>query len=401
MANGGVMQVRRLFSMSTACLTVSIVLLATPATVLAKTFVYVSAATDGKINTFSMDEKTGVLAPLGDVSAGNAVMPMTVSPDRKHLYAVVRSQPYRVVTYAIDPANGGLAEQAVAALPDSMPYVSAEKSGRLLFFSSYGGNKIASLPVGADGLVKDGAKQVILTGRNAHSIVSDKTGKYVFATNLGSDAVLQFVLNPETGMLEPNSPAALETRAGQGPRHIIVAPDNKSVYILTELSGEIIHYRLDPANGTLAQQDAVAILPPGSGLEPGIAPPPPPAFNVPVQPAAPASAAAAAPPRIWAADIGVTPDGRFVYATERSTSSLSIFTVSPETGALSRVGTIETEKQPRGIRIDPTGRFLIVSGEKSDRLSVYSIDQKSGALNNVGRYPVGKGANWVEIVQLP
>ncbi|WP_416409204.1 beta-propeller fold lactonase family protein [Agrobacterium rosae] len=399
--NRGVMQIQKVMLIAAACLTFSGAMFTTTSTSSAKTMVYVSAATDGQINTYSMNEETGALTPDANVKAGASVMPMTVSPDGKHLYAVVRSQPYRVLSYEIDPSTGDLTEKAAAALPDSMPYISVEKSGRLLFFASYGGNKIASLPVGADGLVKDGAMQVILTGRNAHSIVSDKTGKYVFVSNLGSDMVLQYILNAETGLLEPNSPTSVATRAGQGPRHIIVSPDNKSVYVVTELSGEVIHYALE-ANGTLTEKDVVAILSPDAGLEKGVAPPAPPAFNAPPKPAtAPAVAGVAPPAKIWAADIGVTPDGRFLYASERSTSTIAIFTVDSQTGALRHMGTIETEKQPRGFRIDPTGRFLIASGEKSEQLSVYGIDQKDGSLKNVGRYRVGKGANWVEIVRFP
>ncbi|MGG7518080.1 lactonase family protein [Allorhizobium undicola] len=368
----------------------------TPA--MAKTFIYVSAATDGIINIYSMDESSGQLRAAGTAAPGKSVMPMTASPDRKHLYAVVRSQPYRVVSYGIDADTGALQEQAVAALPDSMPYVSVEKQGRLLFFSSYGGNKIATLPVGPDGLVKDGVRQMIPTGQNAHSIVSDRSGRYVFATNLGSDVVLQFVLNEQTGMLEPNTPPAIATSPGQGPRHIAVSPDNGSVYVLTELSGEILHFSLDAATGTLKAVDKAAILPADSGLERGVAPPPPPPFNA---PAAASPAPAAAPPRIWAADLAITPDGRFLYASERTTSTLALFRIIPETGSLERFGSISTEKQPRGIRVDPKGRFLVVSGEKSDMISVYPINSSDGKLGPAQRYPVGQGANWVEILDLP
>ncbi|MGA8322368.1 MAG: beta-propeller fold lactonase family protein [Xanthobacteraceae bacterium] len=59
-----------------------------------------------------------------------------------------------------------------------------------------------------------------------------------------------------------------------------------------------------------------------------------------------------------------------------------------------------TERQPRGINIDPSGQYLVASGEKSDRLSVYRIDQVSGKLGDPMRYPVGKGANWIEIVEM-
>jgi 6-phosphogluconolactonase len=75
--------------------------------------------------------------------------------------------------------------------------------------------------------------------------------------------------------------------------------------------------------------------------------------------------------------------------------------VAADTGKLAYVTNYSTEAQPRGIRIDSTGRYLIASGEKSDRVSVYKIDQATGKLGEPSRYPVGNGANWVEIVELP
>ena len=74
--------------------------------------------------------------------------------------------------------------------------------------------------------------------------------------------------------------------------------------------------------------------------------------------------------------------------------------MAADTGKLTYVDQLSTEAQPRGIRIDPTGQYLIASGEKSDRVSVYKIDQATGKLGEPNRYPVGNGANWVEIVEL-
>src|SRR5215216_6382838 len=99
----------------------------------AKTFVYVSNAQDGNIDVYMMDTSTGALTPIGKAEAAKLVMPMTVSPSKKHLYAVIRSQPTRVLTYAIDPATGALTQKASAPLPDSMPYVSTDHTGRYLF----------------------------------------------------------------------------------------------------------------------------------------------------------------------------------------------------------------------------------------------------------------------------
>ena len=141
----------------------------------AKTFVYVSNAQDGNIDAYTMDTSSGSLTPIGKAEAGKLVMPMAVSPNKKHLYAVVRSQPLRVFTYAIDPATGALTQKASAPLPDSMPYVSTDRTGRYLFTASYGGDKLAVSPIGENGLVEAEAIQVIPTGRNAHSILPDRT----------------------------------------------------------------------------------------------------------------------------------------------------------------------------------------------------------------------------------
>ena len=118
-----------------------------------------------------------------------------------------------------------------------------------------------------------------------------------------------------------------------------------------------------------------------------------------------AALAAAAPPKdenpkVWAADIQITPGGKFLYSTERTTNKIALFTVAPGTGKLAYVANFATEAQPRGIRIDPSGQYLVASGEKSDHLSVYKIDQSTGKLGEPSRYPVGNGANWVEIVDV-
>jgi len=94
----------------------------------------------------------------------------------------------------------------------------------------------------------------------------------------------------------------------------------------------------------------------------------------------------------------MTPDEKLMYISERTTSSLSGFRVDGASGKVTYVGNTPTEKQPRGFAIDPKGKFLVASGEKSPTISVYAIDPASGALRMLKQYPVGKGANWVEIV---
>jgi 6-phosphogluconolactonase len=362
---------------------------------MAKTFVYVSNAQDGNIDTYNMDMSTGALTPVGKTEAAKMVMPMTLSPNKKYLYAVIRSQPTRVLTYAIDPATGALAQKASAPLPDSMPYVSTDHTGRFLFTASYGGDKLAVSPIGENGLVEAEAIQVIPTGRNAHSIMPDRSNNFVYAATLGANQVLQFTFDSKTGKLTANEPPAVSPEAGHGPRHLTFSPDNKYLYVLNELSGHVTQYTIDPSKGTLTLVDSISSVPAEAGL----------AWGAPQAPvgAAPAPASVAAKdekPKVWAADIQITPDGKFLYSTERTTNKIALFTVAPGTGKLTYVTNLATEAQPRGIRIDPTGQYLVASGEKSDRVSVYKIDKGTGKLGEPNRYPVGNGANWVEIVDV-
>src|SRR5271166_1273437 len=369
--------------------------IATTAICAAKTFVYVSNAQDGNIDAYTMDTSTGSLTPIGKAEAGKLVMPMAVSPDKKHLYAVVRSQPPRVLTYAIDPTTGALTQKASAPLPDSMPYVSTDRTGRYLFTASYGGDKLAVSPIGESGLVEAEAIQVIPTGRNAHSILPDRSNRFVYAATLGANQVLQFTFDSKTGKLTPNDPAAVSPEPGHGPRHMVFSPDNKNLYVVNELSGHVTQYAVDSGKGTLTLVESTSSVPADAGL----------AWGTPQAPVGAAPTPAAAPPKdekpkVWAADIQITPNGNFLYSTERTTSKIALFTVAPGTGKLTYVANFATEAQPRGIRIDPSGQYLVASGEKSDHLSVYKIDQSTGKLGEPSRYPVGNGANWVEIVDV-
>ncbi|HZP77046.1 MAG TPA: beta-propeller fold lactonase family protein [Pseudolabrys sp.] len=369
--------------------------LATPSASLAKTFVYVSNAEDGTIDAYVLDLKSGTLTAVGTAQAAKLVMPMTIAPNKKFLYAVVRSQPARVLTYTIDAKSGALAQKASAALPDSMPYVSTDRTGRFLFTASYGGDKVAVSPIGANGLVTAEAVQVLPTGRNAHSILAERTNRFVYSANLGANQVLQFSFDARSGKLTPLDPPAVKPERGHGPRHLAVSRDNRFLYVLNELSGHVTQYAIDPDKGTLKLLDSVPSVPPELGMKWGQ-----PQGAVGAASAGPASAAPKPEdkPPIWAADLRFTPNGKFLYTTERNTDKIALFTVALDSGKLIYVTNFATERQPRGINIDPSGQYLIASGEKSEQLSVYRIDTASGKLGEPKRFPVGKGANWVEIV---
>jgi 6-phosphogluconolactonase len=355
----------------------------------AATFVYVSNAEDGDIGVYRLLD-SGELQAGTRAKAANIVMPMAVSPDRRFLYAASRSKPFSVHAYTIDRGTGELTLLASSPLAESFPYISVDRSGRYLFGAGYGAALISVNAIGVDGRVAAEPLQVIPVGRNAHSIRVDESNKFAFVPTLGSDQIFKFTFDAKTGRLNSNTPAVYSMKAGTGPRHFITSADNKFVYVLSELLATVTTFSLDSKTGLLTEVSSATGLPPDSKLVPGA-------------PRGAVGAPGGPPPRntdndIWAADIHMTPNGKFLYITERTSNTLAGFGVDGASGKLTYLGSTPTERQPRGFAIDPKGRFLVASGEKSDTVSVYAIDQASGALKLQNKHPTGKGSNWIEIV---
>ena len=346
----------------------------------AATFVYVSNADDGDISQFTL-QSDGSLKGGARFQAEKVVMPMSVSPDKRFLAAAARSKPFKVYSYGIDRKSGALKLIGTAALAESLPYIQHDRTGKFLLGASYPGHLVSVNPIGRDGKVGDPA-QVFKTALNAHSIVTDRTNKYVFVPHLGTDQIFQFTFDAKKGRLSANTPPVLQMTKGSGPRHLVVSGDNKFAYLLSELTATVTTLSLDAKTGTLKEESVVLALPPEVKLFPG-APRPTPNRDVSND--------------IWASDLHLTPNGKFLYTAERTSSTISALGVDGATGKLTFLSSTPTEKQPRGFAIDPTGRFMVVSGEKSETLSTYAIGA-DGSLRRVGQYPVGKGANWVEIV---
>ena len=174
-----------------------------------------------------------------------------------------------------------------------------------------------------------------------------------------------------TGTVAPNEPAVIATSPDARPRHLALHPNGRFLYLLNETDATLCAYAVDAGNGTLAElQTRVASLPPDFVGKPS------------------------------AADLHATPDGRFLYASERATSTLAAFRIDAAKGTLSLLGRYPTETTPRGFAIDPRGRFLLAVGLASNAMTVYAIDPMRGSLAEVERYPVGDMPNWVEIVDL-
>ena len=336
----------------------------------AATWVYVSNADSQEISVLELDRAQGVLKPVQTLNVGGTVMPMTVSHDKRVLYAALRSQPFRVVSMSIDAASGKLQKLSEAPLADSMANIDLDASGKWLFAASYQGGKISVNAIGKDGAA-GAIQQLVQTAPNAHAIHADASNRFVLATSLGGDNVSSWRFDAEKGLLSANEPPLTQGASKSGPRHFVWDKAQRRVYLLNELDASLHVYGWDAARGTLKHEQSTTTLPPGFTGKP------------------------------WAADLHLTPDGRFLYASERTSSTLSAFRVDASTGQLKPLGQTPTEKTPRGFAIDSSGRYLIAAGQESHSVALYAIDPATGALDKPARISVGKSPNWIEIVDTP
>ena len=339
-------------------------------------FVYVGAYTeppsgsaDG-IAVFRFDADTGVLDPVQTVPGVVNPSWLTLDGREQILYAVNEEGEGRVSAFARDAATGTLRPLNDQRSHGADPcYVSLDPSGRYLLVANYSGGTVAVLPVAADGRL-EAATCVIhhqgssirpeQEGPHPHMIRPSADGRFVLATDLGTDQVLVYRLDTSTGQLTPNEQgtAVVAEDPGAGPRHFAFAPSGRTVYVINELDSTVTVYDYTPERGELHARQVVSTLPDGvDGPAIGNS----------------------------CAHIAVSPDGRFVYGSNRGHDSIAIWEVAGANGELRPVGHEPTRgKTPRGFSLDPTGAWLLVANQESDTIVPFRRDPDSGRLTAAG-----------------
>jgi len=333
---------------------------------------FVSCANENAIVSLRLNGETGALQEVartivpGTDDISPTSLPMALSHDRQTLHAALRSPPFPVTSFAINALTGELSRLGGNLLPDAMAYLATDRTDRFLFSASYGGGLLAVNEIGPHRAAGE-TIQVLNTPPKAHSILPDPENRFVYAASLGGDVVLCQAFDAASGRLSEPAHAAAASKPGAGPRHIAFARFGALLYVVNELDGSVNTYARDAATGGLTELQSITLLPPGAG------------------------------PKASAADLHLTPDERFLYASERITDTLAMFAVDAGSGTLIPLGHVASEATPRGFRIDPTGRFLLCAGLVSGALGVYAIGA-DGMLEKLSSTPVGGGANWVEII---
>lgn len=330
---------------------------------------------DSAIATYRLDGET--LEPLAISGGLPGTGTFAVDENRDLVYAGVKGEPAGVQTLALDRVSGVLTPLSRIDVEASMAYLTLAADGRLLLGASYGGHCGLVWPVGEDGRLGEPVARVEFP--NLHSVVATK--RHAYFVSLGADLVAQYALAAD-GTLTPLDPPTVAAPAGSGPRHIVLSPDGRNVYVCTEFSGEAIRFARDDASGVLTRGESVPSYDTTRGLG--------------------HSRIGANPLEhhyIWGADLHLTPDGRRLLCSERTESTLVTIDLAADGRLLGPVNVTGTERQPRGFALAPDGDVVIAVGEKSTQVALSRIEE-DGTLTLLGRTPTGTGANWVRAVRL-
>lgn len=330
-----------------------------------RTFVYMGSgdwgnATSGKITVFEMNRTTKELSFVSDHDAGGLASFLALDLGNLRLFSADENNG-GVVAFTISAETGSLTPNGSAASPNKPVYLSLTPDGQYLFGANYGEGSVDVYPVGATGQVSPSV-QTVTTGTNAHCIVMDSMSR-VLVANKGADTISRFTF--AAGTLTPQSPP---TTALGSPRHITFGSDGRA-YVVSENDDLITAFTVE-SGGELSVSWQDSRLPDGGS-----------------------------PDGDTGADIRITPNGKFLYATNRgSSNTIAAYDISSGTGQF-----IEHEptlgETPRSMAMDPQGEFLVVGNHGNNKVTVFTIGA-DGSLSHVLSKDVATNPYFVTIVEL-
>jgi 6-phosphogluconolactonase len=343
---------------------------------------YLSAG--GKVSVYRIDDATGKLTPIQEVDHRGAG-PMGVSQDKQFLYVNGqmaapdggRGFVPAIATFRIGK-GGKLERVGLAASEISSGYLSVDATGRFLAGNSYGQGK-AMIWALEERVFTGRAPQVVDLEKKSHSAVFAPNNRFLLVPATEPNKVFQLRFDEQTGEASPNDPPFATGPTGENdarqPRHLIFHPSKALVYTTNEREQPGVGvWTWNSRRGELKTVQNVVTYPKGFD---GV---------------------------ITTADLHMTPNGKFLYVSNRDITdrkartgqdSIVGFSVNQRNGRLDMIGHFPCEHVPRSFALSESGKFAYVAGQRDDRLGVYRINQKTGALKKVEQIETGARPSWV------
>lgn len=336
--------------------------------------VYVGTYTGGEsegIYSCQLDLRTGELKQIGVTRHIENPAYLTLDAKRHRLYAVSEVSDFG------GRSGGGVSSFAILGTGElslinqqfshggAPCYITLDRTGRYLFVANYLGGNVVVLPIDEDGALREpsdivghsgsGLNPSRQEGPHPHSIILDHAGNYAFVPDLGLDKVMQYRFDRNRGRLSASRQPWIEAEPGAGPRHMVFHPNGVNAYVINELSATISAHSYDPISGTLERLQTISTIPASySGVN-------------------------------TAADLHLSPDGKFLYGSNRGHDSITRYSVDQATGRLTHLDWTPTEgKTPRGFAVDSTGTYLLVANQDSHSVVTFRINKGEGTIFSTG-----------------
>jgi len=338
--------------------------------VFAALLVAVSAGKDQALHLYELNPQTGALIQRAKYNLNGSPGSQSFNLDRNTLYVSVRSA-NSVAAFNINHAKKTLVPLGTTDIGANAAYVATDRTGRTLLWASYSGGVVGSHPINKNGSVKASPLSRIETAQCAHAILPDASNKFAFVPHTGPNAVYQFRFDAATGKLSKNDPLTASPAAGLEPRHLAFHPKLPIVYCDDEKGDSVTAYHLNRSTGLLKAFHTSSTLPTDFDGS-----------------------------KNTCADIEITQDGKFVYASNRGHNSIAGFAVDPKTGKLKSIGQFLTGETPRSFNLGPNNKWMIAAGQRSHDLHIYKRNPKSGTLTKVHQQPTGQGPSWVQFIPI-
>lgn len=314
---------------------------------------------------------TGELSPVGSVESENPSF-LAIHPNGRFLYAVNEISEFNgekagaISAFSIcdETAELSFINQQSTGGPGPC-HLNIDATGRYAAVANYGGGSTCLLPINENGSLVEASDFVQHKGSSvnpkrqqgphAHSANISPNNRSVYVPDLGLDKILIYDLDLDNGKLIPHDPPDISVIPGQGPRHFAFHPGGQYTYLINEIGNTVNAYTYDAKTGTLTELQSISTLPDDfSGTS-------------------------------HTADLHISPDGQFVYGSNRGHDSVAIFSIDESTGTLTSVDIQSTEGQgPRNIAIAPDGNHLLAENQGTSSIVSFAINRTTGELTATG-----------------
>lgn len=325
---------------------------------------------DGGITAFRLQTSTARLTQVHRTAPVPQPFFFDVSPDRRQLFSI-HAETFggpateQLASWKLDVATGQLTPiNRRTTRGTASCFVEVDRTGRMVLCANYASGSVVAWRIQSDGSLSEPSAFVQHQGSSinparqkephAHCFVISPDNRFAYAADLGTDQVLCYQLNPETGELQPAVQPFVRMIPGAGPRHLTFDPAGRHVYVINELLNSVTVFKFLPETGFLIEQQTISTLPVDFVGE------------------------------SYCADLKITPNGHFLYGTNRGHDSLAMYRIADD-GRLTLIG-IEPSggKGPQNLAITRDGQLLLCGNMPGNRLMVFRIDQQTGRLTAQG-----------------